>query len=50
MVVVAVAVIVITVLEGRMEGCHLGVIISVMSGRALDVTGSNVERSQIFCL
>ena len=49
-VVVAVAVMVVTELEVRMEGCHLGIIISMMSGKALGVSGSNLERSQIFFL
>ena len=47
-VVVAVAVMVVTVLEVRMEGCHLGMIISVMSGKAVGASGSNQERSLIF--
>ena len=49
-VVVAVAVMVVTVLEVRMEGCHLGMIISVMSGKAVGASGSNQERSLIFFL
>ena len=45
MLVVGVAVEVGTVLEVRMEGCHVGTIISVMSGTAVGVNGSNLERS-----
>ena len=50
MVVVAVAVRVGTVLEVRMEGCHLGTIISVMSCTAVGASGSKQERSLIFFL
>ena len=49
-VVVAVAVMVVTELEVRMEGCQLGIRISMMSGKAPGVSGSNIERSQIFFL